>query len=92
MFAVCAVLPIIYTKNLRNNMDLHMRNLEILCNNLSFTKYMCPNLFLEEASCGAILVSDHFPKATTKSLHFGWSLTAGSTLFMPKKLNLHLGK
>ena len=42
-------------------MDLHMRNLEILCNNLSFTKYMCPDLFLEEASCGAILVSDHLP-------------------------------
>ena len=92
MFAVCTVLPIIYTKNLRNNMDLHMRNLEILCNNLFFPLYMWPNLFLEEASRGAILVSDHFPKVTTKCLHFGWSLTGGLTLFMPKKLNLHLGK
>ena len=53
---------------------------------------MCPDHFLEEATCVSILVRDHLPQATTKSLHFGWLLTGGSTVFMPRNLNLHLGK
>ena len=42
---------------------------------------MCPNLFSEEAPCGSILVNDHLLQATTKSLHFEWLLTGGSTVF-----------
>ena len=38
------------------------------------------NLFWEKAPCGSILVNDHLPKATTQSLHFGWSLMGGSTI------------
>ena len=41
---------------------------------------MCLDLFSEEAPCGSILVNDHLPEATTQSLHFGWSLTEGSTV------------
>ena len=41
---------------------------------------MCPDLFSEKAPCGSILVNDHLPRATTQSLHFGWSLTVGSTV------------
>ena len=33
----------------------------------------------KETSCGSILVRDHLPLATTKSAHFGWSLSEGST-------------
>ena len=29
---------------------------------------------------GAVLVKDHLPEATTKPLHFGRSLTGGSTV------------
>ena len=32
--------------------------------------------------CGSILVSNHLPKATTKSSHFGWSLMGGLTVFV----------
>ena len=35
---------------------------------------------LKETSCGPILVRDHLPLATTKSAHFGWSLSGGSTV------------
>ena len=35
---------------------------------------MCPGLFSDEASCGSVLVKDHLPEATTKSLHFGGRL------------------
>ena len=35
---------------------------------------------LKETSCGPILVRDHPPIATTKSVHFGWSLSGGSTV------------
>ena len=35
---------------------------------------------LKETSCGSILVRDHLPLATTKSAHFGWSLSGGSTV------------
>ena len=42
---------------------------------------MCLDLFTKEAPGGSILVSDHLPQATTQSLHFGWSLTGGSTVF-----------
>ena len=37
-----------------------------------------PNLTLK--CCGSILVRDHIPWANTKSLHFWWSLTGGSTV------------
>ena len=38
------------------------RNLDVACNKLSSIKYrMCPDLFLEEAPCGSILVNDHLP-------------------------------
>ena len=30
--------------------------------------------------CGSILVRDHLPLETTKSAHFGWSLSGGSTV------------
>ena len=40
---------------------------------------MCQNLFSKEMPCGLILVSNHIPYEITKSLHFGWSLTGGST-------------
>ena len=43
---------------------------------------MCLDLFTKEAPGGSILVSDHLPQATTQSLHFGWSLTGGSTVFL----------
>ena len=55
------------------------RNLEIAYNELSSIKKMCPDLFSEE-TCGSILVSGHLPKAITKFLHFGLSLTGGSTV------------
>jgi len=45
---------------------------------------MCSDIFLEEAPVVRFLiVSDHWhlPYATTKSLHFGWLLTEGSTVF-----------
>ena len=35
---------------------------------------------LKETSRGSILVRDHLPLATTKSSHFGWSLSGGSTV------------
>ena len=35
---------------------------------------------LKETSCGPILVRDHPPLATTKSAHFGWALSGGSTV------------
>ena len=41
---------------------------------------MCPVFFLKETSCVSILVRDHLPKEITKSLHFGWSLSGGSTV------------
>ena len=41
---------------------------------------MCPDLFSEETPCGSILVSDLLPSATSQPLHFGWSLTGGSTV------------
>ena len=41
---------------------------------------MCLESFSQEAPCGSILVNDHFPYATTKSLHFGWSFTWASTV------------
>ena len=37
------------------------------------------SFLLKETSCGSILVRDHLPLATTKSAHFGWSLSGGST-------------
>ena len=36
------------------------------------------NFLLKETSCGSILVRDHLPLATTKSAHFGRSLSGGS--------------
>ena len=42
---------------------------------------MCLDLFTKEAPGSSILVSEHLPQATTQSLHFGWSLTGGSTVF-----------
>ena len=41
---------------------------------------MCPVFFSKETSCVSILVRDHLPKEITKSLHFGWSLSGGSTV------------
>ena len=38
------------------------------------------SFLLKETSCGSILVRDHLPLATTKSAHFGWSLSGGSTV------------
>ena len=38
------------------------------------------SFLLTETSCGSILVRDHLPLATTKSAHFGWSLSGGSTV------------
>ena len=38
------------------------------------------SFLLKETSCGSILVRDHLPLATTKSSHFGWSLSVGSTV------------
>ena len=38
------------------------------------------DLFSEETPCGFILVNDHFLYVTLQSLHFGWSLTGGSTV------------
>ena len=38
------------------------------------------SFLLKESSCGSILVRDHLPLATTKSAHFGWSLSGGSTV------------
>ena len=37
------------------------------------------NFLLKETSCGSILERDHLPLANTKSAHFGWSLSGGST-------------
>ena len=41
---------------------------------------MCLDLFSEETPYDSILVNDHLPEATAWSLHFGWSLTGGSTV------------
>ena len=41
---------------------------------------MSLDLFSVETPFGSILVNDHLPLATTQSLHFGWSLTGGSTV------------
>ena len=38
------------------------------------------SFLLKETSCGPILIRDHLPLATTKSAHFGWSLSGGSTV------------
>ena len=38
------------------------------------------SFLLKESSCGSILVRDHLPLTTTKSSHFGWSLSVGSTV------------
>ena len=43
-------------EELCNNMELHMRNLEIACNKLSSTKYRCPDRFSEKTPCCSILV------------------------------------
>ena len=51
------------------------------CNEFSSIKQICLDLFSEEAPCGSILANDHLLYATTQSLHFGWSLTGGSTVF-----------
>ena len=41
---------------------------------------MYQDLFSDEAPYGSILVSDQLLQATTKSLHFGRSLTGGLTV------------
>ena len=38
-----------------------MEQLDIACTQLSSVKYMCLDLFSEEARCGSILVNDHLP-------------------------------
>ena len=43
---------------------------------------MCRDPFSEEIPCGSFLVNDHHQLATTKSLHFGWLLMAGSTVVL----------
>ena len=49
---------------------------------------MCLDFFSEETLCGSIPVNDHLQKATTQSLHFGWSLTEGSTVCRSADRNL----
>ena len=36
---------------------------------------------MEWFDCNTILVSDHLLQAAAKSLHFGWLLTGGSTIY-----------
>ena len=38
------------------------------------------SFLLKETPRGSILVRDHLPLVTTKSAHFGWSLSGGSTV------------
>ena len=45
-----------------------------------FLKVDVSSFLLKETSRGSILVRDHLPLATTKSAHFGWSLSGGSTV------------
>ena len=51
---------------------------------------MCLESFSQEAPCGSILVNDHFPYATTKSLHFSWVVVYVS-LDCNKILSLSIG-
>ena len=50
------------------------------------------DLFPEKTPSGLTLVSDHLPQATTKSWHFGWSLTVPVLETTCNLLNLHSPK
>ena len=79
-----------YTKNLVTTWTYAWRNLKIVCNKLSSIKQMCPDLFLEEAPCGSILVNDHLPQATLQSLHFQRSSTGSSTVSLQRAQSVHI--
>ena len=48
--------------------------------NYIFLKVDVSSFLLKETLCGSILVRDHLSLATTKSAHFGCSLSGGSTV------------
>ena len=80
--------PLEYKKyTISGNMKLHIMQLTNCMGKLPFTNYICVGASSrKKPPCGSIL--GPLPHATTKSLHFGWTLTGGSTAFRFKPTDL----